>query len=468
MTRTTTQRGVTFVAVTKPYHAPQPHAAGLFVARCPPYTVRIMRILSLCAICVLIIGMSVVAQSEILRLELNTSINPISKDIVIRTIREAESVDAALVVIELNTPGGLDQSTRDIVAAILGSSVPIVVFVSPSGARAASAGTFITMAADIAAMAPGTNIGAAHPVSLIGGGDGDASSESTSMDKAANDSAAFARSIAEQRGRNVEWAEAAVLESSSLSASEALEANVIDLIADDFPGLLRTLDGREVKGKILNTLRAQVREIRPSLRERLLGLLADPNLVYLLFILGLYGLIYEFFQPGIGFGLAAGGVCLLLALFGLQILPVNIAGIALVLFGMALMVLDTFTPTNGILTLGGVAALLIGSLTLFNIPDRSIGLSLGTIFAVVGLSAAFTIFVLSKGLMIQRKRPVTGINALIGAVGVVRRDLSPNGTIAIHGEYWDTHSVEGPIRSGVRVRVQGIDGRTLLVRKIHD
>lgn len=427
-----------------------------------------MRILSLCIVCILIIGMSAFAQSEILRLELNTSINPVSRDLVVRTIREAESVNARLIVIELNTPGGLDQSTRDIVAAELGSSVPIVVFVSPSGARAASAGTFITLAADIAAMAPGTNIGAAHPVNLLGGGTGDASSESTSIDKAANDSAAFARSIAEQRGRNVDWAEAAVLESSSLSASEALEANVIDLIADDFSTLLHALNGREVNGEILSTLGAPVRDVRPNLWERLLGLLADPNLVYVLFILGVYGLLFEFVHPGIGFGLAAGGVCLLLALFGLQILPVNIAGIALILFGMGLMVLDAFTPTNGILTTGGVVALLIGSLTLFNIPDRSIGLSLGTIFAVVGLSAVFSIFVLSKGLMIQRKKPVTGLNALVGAVGVIRRDLAPSGTILIRGEYWDALSVEGTLREGTRVRVQGLNGRTLLVRRIHD
>jgi len=439
-----------------------------FVVGPASYTDRIMRILSLCTVCILIIGLSAFAQSEILHLKLNTSINPISKGTVIRTILEAESIDADLVVIELNTPGGLDQSTRDIVTAILGSSVPVVVFVAPSGARAASAGTFITLAADIAAMAPGTNIGAAHPVNLLGGGDGDDSGESTSMDKAANDSAAFARSIAEQRGRNIDWAEAAVLESSSLSASEALDANVIDLIADDLSGLLVALDGREVRGTILSTLSAMVREIRPSLRERLLGLLADPNLVYVLFILGLYGLIYEFFQPGIGFGLAAGGVCLLLALFGLQILPVNIAGVALILFGMGLMGLDAFTPTNGILTAGGVVAFLIGSLTLFNIPDRSVGLSLGTIFTVVGVSTAFSIFVLSKGLMIQRKKPVTGINSLIGVIGVVRRDLTPNGTIFIRGEYWSAHSSAGTIRSEERVRVQGIDGRTLLVRKIHD
>lgn len=427
-----------------------------------------MRILRLCSVFVLILGMTAVAQSEILRLELNTSINPISRDLVLRTIREAETVDASLLVIELNTPGGLDQSTRDIVAAELGSDVPIVVFVSPSGARAASAGTFITLAADIAAMAPGTNIGAAHPVNLLGSGDGDSTSGSTSMDKATNDSAAFARAIAEQRGRNMEWAEAAVQKSSSLSASEALEAGVIDLIAEGFSDLLSALDGREVRGSILSTLGATVRTIRPNWRERLLGLLADPNLVYVLFILGLYGLIFEFFHPGIGFGLAAGGLCLILALFGLQILPVNVTGILLILFGTGLMVLDAFTPTDGILTLGGVIALLIGSLTLFNIPDRSMGLSLGTIFAVVGLSAAFSIFVLSKGLAIQRKRPATGLQALVGTIGIVRRTLEPDGTILIRSEYWNAHSVEGTLQEGERVRVQGLEGRTLLVRSMHE
>jgi membrane-bound serine protease (ClpP class) len=425
-----------------------------------------MRILRLCSVFVLILGMTAVAQSTILRLELDTSINPVSKDLVLRTIREAESVQAHLIIIELNTPGGLDQSTRDIVAAQLKSDVPIVVFVSPSGARAASAGTFITMAADIAAMAPGTNIGAAHPINLLGRGDSD--SRSPSMDKAANDSAAFARSIAEQRGRNTDWAEAAVLESSSLSASEALEAGVIDLIAEDLPSLLRALDGQEVKGVVLSTLHATVRTIRPNWRERLLGLLADPHLVYVLFILGLYGLIFEFFHPGIGFGLAAGGLCLILALFGLQILPVNVAGIVLILFGIGLMVLDAFTPTDGILTLGGVVALLVGSITLFNIPDRSIGLSLGTVLAVVGTSAAFSIFILSKGLMIQRKAPATGLQTLVGAIGIVRRALQPDGIIFIRGEYWNARSVEGTLQEGERVQVQGLDKRTLLVGRVHE
>ena len=416
--------------------------------------------------CLAFLSVAASAQSLILRLELDSTINPVTKDLVVRTIRQAASSDAALIVIELNTPGGLDESTRDIVAAELASTVPIVVFVSPSGARAASAGTFITMAADIAAMAPGTNIGAAHPVNLLGGDD--ESGESTSIEKAASDAAAFARSIAEQRGRNVSWAESAVLESHSSSASEALAEGVIDLIADDFPALLASLHGREVDGRVLDTQDAVIREIRPNLRERLLGLLADPNLVYVLFILGLYGLIYEFFNPGIGFGLAAGGVCLLLALFGLQVLPVNIAGVALILFGAGLMVLDAFTPTNGILTIGGVVSLFAGSLTLFNIPDRSIGISLGTIFAVVGVTAALSVFVLSKGLLIQRKKPVTGAKAMIGSVGVVRRDLTPEGKVAVRGEYWDARSVDGTLRAGDRVRVQGVEGRLLLVRRLVD
>ncbi len=402
---------------------------------------------------------------NILRLSLDGSINPVSRDVVVRAIREAEAQAAELLLIELNTPGGLEESMRDIVAAELSSTVPVVVFVSPSGARAASAGVFLTMAADVAAMAPGTNIGAAHPVNLIGGGTSEGE-EDTSIDKAASDAAAFARSIAEQRGRNVEWAESAVLQSSALSATEALDQGVIDLMADDTDDLLEKLDGYALPdGRVLRTRGVEIDEIRLTLRERLLGLLADPNLVYILFMLGLYGLIYEFFQPGIGFGLAAGGVCLLLALFGLQVLPVNIAGIALILFGMGLIVLDAFTPTNGILTIGGVVGLLAGSLTLFDSPDRAIGLSWGTILAVVGVSTALSIFVLSKGLMIQRKRPVTGAIGLVDTTGTVRSRLDPAGRVFAHGEYWTARSIEGPIGVGETVRVERVEGKTLIVRR---
>lgn len=403
----------------------------------------------------------------ILRVPLRDSINPVTRNFVLRAIEEGAERDAATVIIQLDTPGGLVDSTRDIVSAQLGSPVPIVVFVGPSGARAASAGAFITLAADVAAMAPGTNIGAAHPVGLGGTSPGDDGGQDTSAEKAAQDAAAFARSIAEQQGRNVEWAQAAVMESSSITASEALEKNVIDLIAEDFDDLLVRLDGYTLSdGRVLATRGVPVETIRPTLRERLLGLLADPNLVYILFILGLYGLIYEFFQPGIGFGLAAGGICLLLALFGLQVLPVNVVGIVLVLFGVALIALDAFTPTNGILTTGGILALLAGSLTLFDIPDRRFGLSWVTILSVVGVTGALSIFILSKGLLIQSRGPSIGTSALVGRTGTVRRALHPEGTVFVHGEYWSARSAEGTIDEGEQVRVEKVEGRVLIVRRV--
>jgi len=403
--------------------------------------------------------------SEIIyRLPLVGSINPVSRNFVLRAIAQAEGEQAALLLIELNTPGGLGESTRDIVMAELGATIPIVVFVGPAGARAASAGVFITMAADVAAMAPGTNIGAAHPVDLLGGGQ---EQDATMTDKIVNDSVAFAKAIAEERGRNVEWAEQAVRESSSLTASEALAEGVIDLVVADRGELLERLDGYGLPdGRVLRTTGLTMRDIRPSLRERLLGYLADPNLVYILFIIGLYGLIYEFFHPGIGFGLAAGGICMALALLGLQILPVNIVGIVLVLFGVLLMVLDAFTPTNGILTTGGVISLLVGSFTLFNIPSRTIGLSWSTIFITVGTMTALFVFVMSKGLLIQRKRPVTGMSGMVGAIGAVRTDLDPDGKVVVKGEYWDARSLEGAIHVGERVFVERLEGRCLLVRRL--
>jgi len=412
---------------------------------------------------VLLFAAGTAGAEEILRLTFDGSVNPATRDLVLRALETAADRSAEFVLIELDTPGGLEQSMRDIVAAELASVVPVVVFVAPAGARAASAGVFLTLAADVAAMASGTNIGAAHPVSLLGGDASDGSGDA-SIDKAAQDAAAFARAIAEQRGRNVEWAESAVLQSSALSATEALGQGVIDLIAADVADLLIQLDGYALPdGRVLRTAGAEIREIRPTLRERLLSLLADPNLVYVLFILGLYGLIYEFFHPGIGFGLAAGGVCLLLALFGLQVLPVNIVGVALILFGVALIILDAFTPTNGILTTGGIVGLLAGSLTLFDIPDRSVGLSWGTILAVVGVTAALSVFVLSKGLMIQRRPPVTGAGGLVGATGTVRRRLDPEGAVFVHGEYWRARSSEGPIEIGVLVVVERVEGGTLVV-----
>ena len=281
----------------------------------------------------MVLGLSAaVWGGPILHATLDGSINPATRDYVVRFLERAARDEAELAILQLDTPGGLETSMRDIISAELASPVPVVVYVAPSGARAASAGTFITMAADVAVMAPGTNIGAAHPISLIGTGETD----DTSALKSENDSAAFARSIAEERQRNADWAEQAVRSSRSLSASEALAERVIDLVAEDLEDLLAQLDGYVLlDGRVLSTAGTPITPVSQTLRERLLGLLADPNVVYVLFILGIYGLIFEFFSPGIGFGLAAGGVCLLLAFFGLQILPVNVAGVALVLFGAA-------------------------------------------------------------------------------------------------------------------------------------
>ena len=408
------------------------------------------------------------ADGVYVRVTIDGSINPVTRDLIVRTIAEADARSAEFALIELNTPGGLESSMRDIIEAELSAPVPVVVYVSPPGGRAASAGTFIAMAADVAAMAPGTNIGAAHPVSLIGGTEPQAGDEpDPSAAKATNDAAAFARAIAERRGRNIDWAEQAVVSSSSISASEAVDLHVVDLVADDVEDLLARLDGWALPGgRTLSTSRLTAETVRPTLRERLLGYLADPNLLYVLFILGLYGLIYEFFHPGIGFGLAAGGICLLLALFGLQVLPVNVVGVVLTVFGMGLIVLDAFTPTNGILTAGGVVALFAGALTLFDIPDRSIGLSWGTIVAVIGTTAALSIFVLSKGLMAQRRRPRTGESDLVGAVGTVRRPLRPDGTVFVRGEYWSARSEGEPIGVGASVRVERIEGPVLIVRRI--
>lgn len=417
------------------------------------------------AIIVLLIPSLVVfGRGEVFHVTLDGSINPASKDFIVRAISQAEAQGGSLLVIELNTPGGLEESMRDIVMAELASTVPIVVFVGPAGARAGSAGVLITLAANVAAMAPGTNIGAAHPVELMGG-----EQSKTMTEKITNDAVAFAKSVAQERGRNVEWAEKAVRESSSLTASEALDQGVINLIADDFSDLLHRLDGYVLPdGTVLHTAGVPIQEIRPTTRERLLEHLADPNIVYVLFILGLVGLIYEFFHPGIGLGLVVGVISLVLAFLGLQVLPVNVVGVILIIFGSGLMVLEAFTPAHGILILGGVASLLIGSFTLFNIHNRAIGLSWVTIILVVGTMTALFVFVISKALLIQRKPPAIGKKALIGLRGTAKTSINPEGTVLVNGEYWKARSPQGRIPPGDDVIVIGIEKRTIIVQKVRE
>jgi len=412
----------------------------------------------------LLVMIPLAAFAQIFHAPLVGSINPASKDFVIRAIEQVEMEGGSLLVIEINTPGGLGESMRDIVMAELSSTIPIVVFVGPAGARAASAGVLITLAANVAAMAPGTNIGAAHPVNIIGGTD-----DETMQEKMTNDAVAFAKSVAEERGRSVAWAEEAVRESSSLTATEALDRGVIDLIANDMLDLLQHLDGYSLNdGRVLHTADVPVEKILPTLRERLLSHLANPNVVYVLFILGLIGLVYEFFHPGIGFGLVAGGISLVLAFLGLQVLPVNLVGVLLIVFGTGLMILDAFTLTHGILTLGGITSLLIGSFTLFNTHNSAVGLSWVTIVLVVGTVTALFVFVISKALLIQRKPPAIGINALIGMKGKAKNIINPKGIAFVNGEYWNARSREGErIPSGEEVTVVGMEGKTLIVRRVH-
>ncbi|HBR10186.1 TPA: serine protease [Candidatus Acetothermia bacterium] len=394
------------------------------------------------------------------------TINPASKDFILRVIDKATDAQAEMVIFHLNTPGGLVAATRAIVSAQLTSPIPIVVFVSPAGAQAASAGVFITMAADVAAMSPGTNIGAAHPVPL-GGAEG----EDVMAKKVVNDIAAWAKSIAEQRGRNVEWAEQAVRENTSITASEALTLGVVDLFATDKNDLLAQLEGYTLSdGRILQVAGLPLREIRPTWRERLFNYLADPNIVYILLMLGMLALTWEFMQPGIGFGAAVGGSMLLLAFFGLQILPINITGLALLGLGIVLIVLDIFTPTDGILTVGGVVALLFGSFALFDIPDPAIALSWWNILATVGTLTLVSVFVIGKSVAIQKKAVVTGPSGMVGAVGVVRADLDPVGMILVKGELWKAEidmsdPSDEPIRKNERVEIKRVEGSKLIVRR---
>jgi membrane-bound serine protease (ClpP class) len=403
---------------------------------------------------------------EIILAELKASINPITKDYLLRVLRQAHEEEASLVIIQLDTPGGLVSSTKDIVDGLLNARVPVVVYVGPSGAWAASAGTFITMAAHVAAMAKGAAIGAAHPVGLGGSGE-----EDPAVEKIVNFLAEWAREIAKKRGRDPDWAEEAVRKSETLGWEDALERRIIDLAVEDFDDLLRQLDGYTLRdGRTLTTKGVPIREIPMSWREQLLNYLADPNIVYILFLVGIYALIFEFFTAGIGIGLIVGGTSLLLAFLGLQILPVSLVGIALILFGALLMVLDVYyTPTNGILTLGGVVALIAGSLTLFDfqgIEQTALGLAWWNILATVGVITAFFAFIVTKGLLAQKRQPAVGVEAMIGATGRAKDPIGPGkeGMVSVHGEYWRAISQED-IAEGEEVEVLEVKEGRLIVRK---
>ncbi|MCL5074639.1 MAG: nodulation protein NfeD [Chloroflexi bacterium] len=390
-------------------------------------------------------------------------INPIVAGYIGRGINTAERDGAQCLVIELDTPGGLDVSMREIIQAIVRARVPVVAYVAPAGARAASAGTFIVMAAHIAAMAPNTNIGAAHPVSISGEVD------KTMAEKVTNDAVALIKGLAEQRGRNAAWAEQAVRQSVSVTAKEALDLRVIDLTADDLTALLNKIDGREVilpQGSVTLHMRgARLNWIEMNFIENLLHTISDPNIAYILLILGINGLIFELANPGAIFPGVIGAICLILAFLALGTLPLSHTGLALIILAFVLFVTDLFVTAHGILTAGGIVALLLGSLLLINSPAPYIAISTNVIIAVVGFTGLFFAFVIGKVIRAQRQRAVTGYEGLVGARGVARTDLKPEGVVFVQGEHWEALSEEGEIGRGAPVQVVGVKGLKVIVRK---
>ena len=401
---------------------------------------------------------------EVIVLTVNGPIGPVTSEYLLKGIKDANSSGAALIVIELDTPGGLMDSMREIIKEMIGSPVPVAVYVSPGGARAASAGAFITIAAHIAAMAPESNIGAAHPVNAGGG-----QMDETMAGKVENDAAAYIRSLAEMRGRNVEWAESAVRNSVSITADEALKLNVIDMVSPDLKTLLDMLEGREVMtatGKVrLATRDAEVRRTEETLRHRLLKTITNPNVAYILMMLGIYGLFFEMTNPGAIFPGVVGGICIILAFYSFQTLPVNYAGLLLIILAGVLFILETQIASHGALALGGVAAMFFGSLMLF---DRSVGgqfvqLSINLVIFTTLLTSAFFIISVRYVIKTHRKKPITGQEGLIGEEGVAYSDIDGDGgQVYVHGEYWNAFS-DTVIPKDTRVTIESVSGLRIKV-----
>ena len=368
-------------------------------------------------------------------------INPVVAEFITKAIRRAASEGAECLIIQMDTPGGLDLSMRSIIKEMLSSDIPVIVYVSPGGARAASAGAIITLAADIAAMAPGTNIGAAHPVSLGGGKMGEEMAA-----KVENDAAAYVESIAIKKNRNKEWAIKAVRESVSITENEALKINVIDLIASDLNDLLSQIDGREIKTasgvKKLTTKNIAVNYSEMGLREKILDTLSNPNIAYILMMIGMLGLYFELSNPGAIFPGVVGVISLILAFFAFQTLPVNYAGMLLILLALILFILEIKVTSFGMLSVGGIISLTLGSLMLFDSSVPFLRVSYDFIIPVVAVTSAFFILAISLAVKAQRRKPTTGKEGLLGSTGIVKSKIDPQGKVFIHGEYWDATSNE--------------------------
>ncbi|MCL5267063.1 MAG: nodulation protein NfeD [Bacteroidetes bacterium] len=410
-------------------------------------------------------GTRLYAAEKVILIRVNGTINPATAEYMVNSIGIAEKANAAAIVIEMNTPGGLLESMRQIVQGILSSSVPVIVYVYPSGSRAGSAGVFITLAANIAAMAPGTNIGAAHPV---GGGIGH---DTTSVEavKITNDAAAFIRAIAERRHRNVVWAENAVRKSISSSEVEALKAGVINLISPNLDSLLKQVNGMTVetsKGEtVLKTADANVEFVPMNWREEFLGIISDPNITYILMMIGIFGIMFELFNPGSILPGVAGAISLILAFYAFQTLPINYAGLALIILGIILFIAEVKIVSHGILAIGGVIALFLGSMMLIHSPGQFVSISLSVIISMVAVATVFFLWIVGLGLRAQTRRTETGLEGMLGESGSVISEISPGsvGQVTVHGEIWKATSDEH-LEAGAQVVVESFSNWVLKVK----
>ncbi|MGA2515085.1 MAG: nodulation protein NfeD [Thermodesulfobacteriota bacterium] len=425
---------------------------------------KVLLVLSVFFLLALVAEIPSQEKAPVFTIEVDAIINPATAKFILDSIDEATQKGAQCLIIKLDTPGGLLESTRIIVKKELASTIPIIVYVAPSGARAASAGVFVTMAANIAAMAPGTHIGAAHPVTM--GGEGKESK--TMTEKIVNDTVASIKNIAKTRGRNVDWAEKAVTKSVSITEEEAVKLNVVDLIAQDIPTLLDKVDGRVIKfdgvARTLHTKGVQPQAIQMSWRDRLLDIISNPTIAYILLMLGIYGIFFELSSPGAILPGVVGGIFLILAFYALQMLPVNYAGLALILFAIILFIAEIKVVSHGLLAVGGVISLFLGSMMLFQSPEEYMRVSLSVIISAVVVSAAFFIFAVTRAINARLKKPTTGMEGLIGEVGIASTPIVPEGKVSIHGEFWNAVS-DVNIEMGEKVQVIGIKSLRLQVKK---
>jgi len=405
------------------------------------------------------------AAEKVSLIKIDGAIGPATASYISRSIDEARTQNAQCLVIQLNTPGGLLDSTQTIVQSFLGSTVPVVVYVAPTGATATSAGCFITVAASVAAMAPATTIGAAHPVTIGGApGGGEEKLDETMKKKLENFSVSYIEAIASRRNRNVEWAKSAVRESASISAEKALQLKVVDLIAVDLTELLKQLNGRIVDGKTLKTADAEVSEIKMSASERVFQKLWRPEVMFVLMLIAMYGIIGELTTPGAILPGVVGAIALILALYLAAILPVNVTGLALIALAFMLFIFDVYAPTHGVLTMGGIISFLIGSLMLFNRADPLFRLSLGYIIPATLVTAAFFVFVIGKGLRAQLMPVKAGAETMVGKTVTALTPIdSGGGRIFVEGEYWNAVS-DTPIAKDQTVEIARVQGLTLKVK----